>query len=139
MCASLPASAGVQKGCGVLTGPAVTLSACMRQGDKARLWASIPESCLEVNVDQDVTPPKPPVPEVIYANVVSVNLTNDDVLMEFWEHRVGHSQPGLPSEQIVKTKSPIARVIIPFKVAQWLRKHLNDNLTTVENSRKAGQ
>jgi hypothetical protein len=56
--------------------------------------------------------------------------------------RVGEqvdSTSALSTEDIVKTKSPIARIVIPFSSAKWLAGYLNENALKIEERRKAGQ
>ncbi len=78
-------------------------------------------------------------PEVIYANLVGFNLSNDDVLLEFWEHRLGHATPPMTPEDVVKAKPPILRVVVPFASIKWLRDSLEKMLPTAAENRKAGQ
>jgi hypothetical protein len=90
----------------------------------------------EVIVEQDE---KPRLPAVMYANLVSFNLTTDDMLLEFWEHRPGHATPPTPAEEVVKTKLPVARIVVPFASAKWLRDQLDLAVPNQENNRKVGQ
>jgi hypothetical protein len=78
-------------------------------------------------------------PPVIYSNLVGVNITNDDMLLEFWEHRVGHATPLLPSEEVAKTKRPVLRVVVPFFAARFLRNFLNESLPKIEANRTKGE
>ena len=78
-------------------------------------------------------------PAVVYANLVAFNITADDMLLEFWEHRPGHATPQIAPEDIVKTKLPVARIIVPFASAKWLRDQLIAHVANQENIRKAGQ
>ena len=52
---------------------------------------------------------KPRPPEVVYANIVSLNITTDDMLLEFWEHRPGHATPPIAAEEIVRSRRPSHR------------------------------
>lgn len=81
----------------------------------------------------------PPLPGVIYATLVGVNVTTDDMLLEFWESRAGVSSPAIPSEEIVKAKAPVARIAIPFNQARWLRDNLTKLMASQEELRKTGQ
>ena len=76
---------------------------------------------------------------VTYVTHIGVNVGNDDVLLEFWEHRVGHSVPAIPPEELAKQIAPLARVVIPFQIARWLKDYLNSTIPVVEAKRKAGE
>ncbi len=78
-------------------------------------------------------------PDVIYANLIAVNVTNDDVALEFWEHRVGYATPPKTTEEVAKTKLPIARIVVPFTSAKWLKDYLDQTISTIEENRKAGK
>ncbi len=82
---------------------------------------------------------KPPLPVVTYANLVSFHVTVDDMLLEFWEHRQGHSTAKLTPEEVIKSKAPVARIVVPFTSARFLRDQLTLLLLQQENARKAGQ
>jgi len=77
-------------------------------------------------------------PTVMYANLVGFNITGDDMLLEFWEHRPGHATPPIEPAEVVKTKRPIARIVIPFSSARFLRDQLVDLVAKQETNRKAG-
>jgi hypothetical protein len=78
-------------------------------------------------------------PEVVYANIVSFNITPDDMLLEFWEHRPGHATPPTAAEEIIKIKPPVARIVVPFASAKWLKSQLDIFVPNQENNRKEGQ
>jgi hypothetical protein len=91
----------------------------------------MPEANLEQGSEQHVP--------VIYATHLGVNVGADDILLEFWEHRIGHSVPVRPAEEIVKQETPVARVVVPFQIARWLRDYLDKAIPTAEARRKAGE
>ena len=80
----------------------------------------------------------PELPNVIYSNLVGVHFTNDDTLLEFWEHRIGPSTPAMSTEEIAQVKAPRLRIVIPFSSAKWLRDFLDQSIPVVEKNRKAG-
>ena len=79
------------------------------------------------------------VPDVIYANLISANLTTDDFILEFWEHVLGYAVLPKPTDEIAKTKPPVARIVVPFASAKWLTDYLAQTLPRIEENRKAGK
>jgi hypothetical protein len=77
-------------------------------------------------------------PQVIYANLVSVNLSADDVLFEFWEHRTGFAGAKFETiEGVYKKTQPVARVVLTYHSAVWLRDYLDRAIPELQAKRKA--
>jgi len=79
------------------------------------------------------------VPDVIYANLISANLTTDDFILEFWEHVLGYAVKPMSAEDVAKTDAPVARIVVPFASAKWLKDYLDQAVPKAEENRKAGK
>lgn len=90
-------------------------------------------------------------PPTYFANIVSLQVTVDETVLEFRRYLLPHKEqlklspagPVIPipeptPEQLLAAE-PIARVVLTYTAAQALRQNLNNMLPGVEMARKTGE
>ncbi len=95
-------------------------------------------------------PTNEPAPPTYFANAVTVNINADEVSLEFRRLTVSHGEfaritkhgtqpaPTLTPEQFYAI-SPIAKVVLTFTSAKFLRDTLDSLIPTFEQARKEGK
>ncbi len=86
-----------------------------------------------------------------FANVVTVNINVDELVMEFRRILIPHKEqlktsrpeapifiPPVAPEKILDI-DPVARVVLTITAARALKQHLDDMLPKIEEARKTGE